>query len=231
MKDLAVNVSSANATDLNEMFFELNKVAEGQSTEWYRTNSGRSAQMIVEAEDEEEIVGVLQFVGGQNELRRRRSFRPCLFGPVSGQEEWESDGEDFVGLKNKEIGGVDSSSSESEDEGDDTVGDLPNLDILLKRGRRSSVLRINKTGDVFEEDAREDVKTHRQTESLTMDAFGNIILASQEQQNDSYLEHLKMKRKMQQKRRPDTPIPKQMNARMRTLRRLGTKISTFFGQK
>lgn len=226
MKDSVIKVSSANATDLNEMFFELNKVAEGQSPEWYRTNSGRSAQMIVEAEDEEEIVGVLQFVGGQNELRRRSSFRPCLFGPATSPVEWESDGEETKG-----IGGVDSSSSESEDEGDDTLGDLPNFDVLLKRGRRSSVLRINKTGDVFEEDAREDVKTHRPTESLTMDAFGNIILASQEQQKDSYLEHLKLKRKLQQKRRPDSPVPKQVNARMRTMRRLGTKISSFFGQK
>jgi len=200
---------AADATELDSAFFEQTTEQHPGSvfgypeslddSGWYRTTSGRAATVILEAEDAEETVGLLRFTTGESEVRRSQSFRPCLFGPASDDsEEFDSDvDEDDLASD------VDTETdSEDDDEGDnesdnlpDSLGDLvPELpsisEVHYRRNRGCSWYKMNSLGEVFEADNSDGEKKTKNR--MTMDAFGNFVIAGTENQQDLYLEHLKM---------------------------------------
>jgi len=206
-----------NATQLDSSFFEqtaeqhpgsvfgypqsFDENPEGQDpqsfTGWYRTNSGRPATVILEAEDGEESVGLLHFVTGESEIRRSQSFKPCLFGPPSDDtEDFDSDvDEDDLTSE------VDTDTEEEIDEnelpdtlGDDDFPELPNISkVQYRRNRGCSWYKMNSLGEVFETN---NSSAEKKTENrMTMDAFGNFVMAGTQNSSDLYLEHLQMVQK------------------------------------
>jgi len=166
---------------------------------WYRTTSGRAATVILEAEDGSESIGLLQFVTGESEVRRSQSFRPCLFGPPSDDsEEFDSEVDEDVSDADS---GTETDSEDQSDEGSlpemlgaDTLADLPNItEIPFRRNRGCSWYKMNSLGEVFETN---DSNANKKTENrMTMDAFGNFVIAGTENSQDLYLEHLQMVQK------------------------------------
>jgi len=204
---------AANATELDSAFFEQTTEQHPGSvfgypqslddSGWYRTTSGRAATVILEAEDAEETVGLLQFTTGESEVRRSQSFRPCLFGPASDDsEEFDSD-VDEDDLASEVDTETDSEEEEEvdDDESDslpDSLGDvLPELptisEVHYRRNRGCSWYKMNSLGEVFETDNSSGEKKTKNR--MTMDAFGNFVIAGTENQQDPYLEHLKMVQK------------------------------------
>jgi len=211
---------AANATELDSAFFEQNieqhpgsvfgypnslDDSEDDSKRfsgWYRTTSGRAATVILEAEDAQEVVGLLQFTTGESEVRRSQSFRPCLFGPASDDsEEFDSDvdEDDLASEVDTETDseGVDNSEDESDDLPDslgDVLPELPTISqVHYRRNRGCSWYKMNSLGEVFETDNSSGEKKTKSR--MTMDAFGNFVVAGTENQQDLYLEHLKMVQK------------------------------------
>lgn len=190
------------STSLNSDFFSENdfgrtpaeeEVKREPNIKWYRTKSGRSATVILEAEDEEETIGVLQFPNGDSEVRRSQSFRPCLFGPAS------SDAEDF----DSDIETDTETETETDDLADtseDIVADLPAIEYSdMRRNRGCSWYKMNSLGELFQKNESPNEMKTRQ--ALRMDAFGNFVICdAKEAKSDPYLEHIKAV----QKRRPQT---------------------------
>jgi len=164
---------------------------------WYRTTSGRAATVILEAEDGSEQIGLLQFVTGESEVRRSQSFKPCLFGPPS------DDSEDFDSDVDDELGSDVETESESDGETDeddlpeslgDDLPELPNIEkVHYRRNRGCSWYKMNSLGEVFETNNSNGEKKTKNR--MTMDAFGNFVLAGTEERQDPYLEHIKMVQK------------------------------------
>lgn len=196
--ELLVTFAATDSTSLNSEFFN-EKLDFGrdpaEEESWYRTTSGRAATVILEAEDEEETIGVLQFSNGESEVRRSQSFRPCLFGPVS------SDAEDFE--SDIETDTETESETETDDEAEtseDIVGDLPDIEYPdMRRNRGCSWYKMNSLGELFQRNGSpNEVKTQK---AVRMDAFGNFVICdTKEEQSDPHLEHIKAV----QKRHPQT---------------------------
>jgi len=214
---------AANATELDSAFFEQTEQHPGsvfgypkrdseQDSKrfigWYRTTSGRAATVILEAEDAEETVGLLCFATGESEVRRSQSFRPCLFGPASDDsEEFDSDvdEDDSASEVDTETDSEDDDKDDDESDnlpdslGDDVLPELPTIsEVHYRRNRGCSWYKMNSLGEVFETDNSSGEKKTKNR--MTMDAFGNFVIAGTENQTDLYLEHLKMV----QKRHPGT---------------------------
>lgn len=206
---------AANATELDSAFFEQTTEQHPGSvfgypeslddSGWYRTTSGRAATVILEAEDAEETVGLLRFTTGESEVRRSQSFRPCLFGPASDDsEEFDSDvdKDDLASEVDTETDSEDDDKGiVDDDESDnlpdslgDVVPDLPTIsEVHYRRNRGCSWYKMNSLGEVFETDNSNGEKKTKNR--MTMDAFGNFVMAGEENQADLYLEHLKMVQK------------------------------------
>jgi len=206
---------AANATELDSAFFEQtteehpgsvfgypNSLDDSEEDSkpfsgWYRTTSGRAATVILEAEDAEETVGLLRFTTGESEVRRSQSFRPCLFGPASeDSEEFDSDVDEDDLASDVDI---ETDTEDDADENDlpdslDVVSELPTIsEVHYRRNRGCSWYKMNSLGEVFETDnASAEKKTKNR---MTMDAFGNFVIAGTENKQDLYLEHLKMVQK------------------------------------
>jgi len=191
------------ATELDSAFFEESAEQHPGSvfghpesfdqTGWYRTTSGRAATVILEAEDGSESIGLLQFVTGESEVRRSQSFRPCLFGPPSDDTE-----DDFDSDVETETDSEDESDEDSLPETLDSVSDLPSLsEVEYRRNRGCSWYKMNSLGELFEKSSSNPAK--RTEKRMTMDVFGNFVVAGTEDRQSAYLEHVRMV----QKRHPD----------------------------
>jgi len=212
---------SIQATDLDADFFDEEDLefgrdfqeedVVGSQSEWFRTTSGRAATVVMQAEDEDEKVGVLKFVDGASEIRRFQSFKPCLFGPelssdaedFDSDEESETDTSDFPPLP-AESGDEESEifedpstelpdgdADEKEAVLEDLPAELPKVVIPnSRRNRGVSWLKMNSLGELFDPESEEEPKKR-----LVMDAFGNFVIAGSDEmrRRDPHLEYLKMR--------------------------------------
>jgi len=180
------------ATNLDSDFFDGSSFGrdsdDEDSKEFIRTTSGRTGTVVMTAEDENEIIGVLKFVDGTSkgsiEVRRSQSFKPCDFPVISSDaEDFESDIE------------TDTDEDNSEDILDQ-IGDIPTVSTLgYRRNRGASWLKCDTMGKLFTQEDSENEPPNR----MAMDAFGNFVAPGCGRE-DGYLEHIKM----MQKRQPQT---------------------------
>jgi len=186
------------ATNLDSDFFDGSSFGrdsdDEDSKEFIRTTSGRTGTVVMTAEDENEIIGVLKLVDGTStgsiEVRRSQSFKPCDFPIVSSDaEDFESDVETDTEEDNSEdilnqIGVL-----------PDKIGDMPTISpVGYRRNRGASWLKCDTMGKLFTKEDSENEPPMR----MSMDAFGNFVAPGSEEKG--YLEHIKM----MQKRQPQT---------------------------
>lgn len=249
----ATNVEISQATNLDSEFFDEEDLEFGRDVqedvvknpfEWFRTTSGRAATVVMQAEDEDEKVGVLQFVDGASEIRRFQSYKPCLFGPElsSDAEDFDSDEESETDTDTEDLPPLPAESEDEESEIlEDPPAELPNTDVDEKeaifedlpaelphvtipnsrRNRGVSWLKMNSLGELFDPEKEEEEEPKKR---LVMDAFGNFVIAGSDemQRRDPHLEYLKMRQTRrssaapESKRRPlGSPISKRSGIKSR----------------
>jgi len=222
----ATNVEvSVQATNLDSELFDAEDLEFGrdfqEEDEWFRTTSGRAATVVMQAEDEDEKVGVLKFVDGKSEIRRFQSYKPCLFGPLlsSDAEDFDSDEESETGTDTEDLPPLPAESGDEESEThtsniadndadekevifEDLPAELPNVVIPnSRRNRGVSWLKMNSLGELFDPESEEEPKKR-----LVMDAFGNFVIAGSDEmrRRDPHLEYLKMRQTRRSSASPES---------------------------
>jgi len=135
-----------------------------EKPQWYRTQSGQCAKVLLEAEDDGEKLRLLQYLDGQSEFRRFSSSQACLFGPEhfenSGQFEDIADDGSFEELEESKV--------------EEIIAGLEKNKRFL-RGRGTSWAWEKSSSSVANSNTSRKRRAGHQ--SMTMDQFGNFISA------------------------------------------------------
>lgn len=161
--------------DFHSLEHDEDPTPQKNALAWFRTDSGRAVTILMEAEDEVEIVKVVEHCNGENQIRRAGSCRPCLFGPAPKDDD------------------IDYDSDHDDLDEDDVLTELQQIpEVFIRKNRGMSWLRTNSLGEAMSKPS---------TPRLVMDALGNFVVPGQSIDDaDNFLAH----RKLAQKRHPKT---------------------------
>lgn len=151
------------ATDISDVRSNMDFDESENRTQWYRTTSGETVTVVLEAQDENEKLKLVRKLNGETEFRRANSCKKDLFGPMGFCEELEMPEE-----------------SDTEDDFSEST-----LNTILEgytedsfRGNRGkSWMRKGEGGELIPLSRASMKRRPHKRESITCDSFGNFIVA------------------------------------------------------